>query len=106
MQALTNVLNYLKVQKVDIAKVCAAEQLVAIILTIFRQLTEKFGIAKVKEMLKDIVNSCYDSALEKQKAEGYIVLERGLATIPLSGIDVPFHSRYLWSGVMPFRACK
>ena len=33
-------------------------------------------------------------------------LERGLATIPLSGIGVPFHSCYLWSGVMPFRACK
>jgi fatty acid synthase subunit beta len=71
-----------------------------------RQLAEKFGIAKVKEMLKDIVKGCYDNAVEKQKAEGYIVLERGLATIPLSGIDVPFHSRYLWSGVMPFRACK
>jgi len=48
------------------------------------------------------VNSCYDSAVEKQKAEGYIVLERGLATIPLAGLDVPFHSRYLWSGVMSF----
>ncbi|KAI9439787.1 fatty acid synthase [Lactarius indigo] len=87
LQALTNVLNYLKVEKVDITK-----------------LTEKFGLAKVKEMLKDIVNNCYDRALEKQKAEGYIILERGLATIPLGGIDVPFHSRYLWSGVMPFRA--
>ena len=76
------------------------------ILTINPQLTEKFGLAKVKEMLKDIVNSCYDSALEKQKAEGYIVLERGLATIPLAGLDVPFHSRYLWSGVMPFRGCE
>jgi hypothetical protein len=69
------------------------------------QLTEQFGLAKVKDMLKDIVISCYDRALEKQKTEGYIVLERGLATIPLAGIDVPFHSRYLWSGVMPFRAC-
>ena len=57
-------------------------------------------------MLRDIVNSCYDSAVEKQKAEGYIVLERGLATIPLAGLDVPFHSRYLWSGVMPFRGCE
>jgi len=37
-------------------------------------------------MLKDIVNSCYDSALEKQKTEGYIVLERGLATIPLASM--------------------
>lgn len=25
-----------------------------------------------------------------------------LATIPLPGIDVPFHSKYLWSGVQPF----
>jgi hypothetical protein len=31
-------------------------------------------------MLKDTVNSWYDSTVEKQKAEGYIVLERGLAT--------------------------
>jgi fatty acid synthase subunit alpha len=95
LQALTNVLNYLKVQKVDITKVCVAGQLAAIKLTLPRQLTEKFSIAKIKEMLKDIVNSCYDRALEKQKAEGYLVLERGLAMIPLAGIDVPFHSRYL-----------
>ena len=106
LQALTTVLNYLKVRTINITKVCVAGQLAAIKLTIPRQLTEKFGIAKVKEMLKDIVNSCYDRVLEKQKAESYIVLERGLATIPLSGIDVPFHSRYLWSGIMPFCACK
>jgi len=106
LQALTNVLNYLKVEKVDVTKVSIAPQLTTILLIIYPQLTEKFGVAKVKEMLKDIVNSCFESALEKQKAEGYIVLERGLATIPLSGIDVPFHSRYLWSGVIPFHACE
>ncbi|KAH9954799.1 hypothetical protein BC827DRAFT_1379315 [Russula dissimulans] len=80
LQALTNVLNYLKMHEVD--------------------------VTKVKEMLKDIVNDCYESALEKPKTEGYITLERasGLATIPLSGIDAPFHSCYPWSGVMPFRA--
>ena len=43
---------------------------------------------------------------EKQKRDDYIVLERGFATIPLPGIDVSFHSRYLWAGVMPFRACE
>ena len=90
----------------NINKVCAAGQLAAIKLTIPHQLTEKFGIAKVKEMLKDIVNSCYNYVLEKQKAESYIVLERGLTMIPISGIDVPFHLCYLWSGVMPFCACK
>jgi fatty acid synthase subunit beta len=66
---------------------------------------ETFSVEKVKEMLSDIVKSCFEKAQEKQKFEGYIKLERGFATIPLPGIDVPFHSRYLWAGVLPFRAC-
>ncbi len=57
-------------------------------------------------MLGEIVNSCYQKAKEIYDKEGYITLERGFATIPLPGIDVPFHSRYLWAGVMPFRACE
>jgi hypothetical protein len=57
-------------------------------------------------MLGDIVKSCFEKTQEQQKAEGYIKLERGFATTPLPGIDVPFHSRYLWAGVLPFRACK
>ncbi|TFK33214.1 fatty acid synthase [Crucibulum laeve] len=87
LQTMTNVLNYLKIQKIDIA-----------------QLTQTFTVEKVKEMLAEIVKSCYEKALEQQKAEGHITLERGFATIPLPGIDVPFHSRYLWAGVLPFRA--
>lgn len=70
------------------------------------QLAQQFSLEKVKEMLADIVKSCDDKAKEQQVNEGYIKLERGFATIPLPGIDVPFHSRYLWAGVMPFRACK
>jgi fatty acid synthase subunit alpha len=58
-------------------------------------------------VLGDIVKSCYEKAQGQQKAEGYYIkLERGFATIPLPGIDVPFYFRYLWAGVMPFRACK
>ena len=57
-------------------------------------------------MLGEIVDSCFKRAQELQRTEGYIKLERGFATIPLPGIDVPFHSRYLWAGVLPFRACK
>ena len=57
-------------------------------------------------MLAEIIDNSYQKAQELQKSEGYIKLERGFATIPLPGIDVPFHSRYLWAGVMPFRACK
>ena len=82
-----------------------AGQRFTIILTIHYQLTESFGLTEIKEVLKDIVKCCYDSVLERQKAEGHIVLERGLAMFPLSGIDAPSHSRYLWSGVLPFRAC-
>ena len=70
------------------------------------QLAEKFSLEKVKEMLLEIIESCFQKAQEQKKAEGHIKLERGFATIPLPGIDVPFHSRYLWAGVMPFRACK
>ncbi len=57
-------------------------------------------------MLADIVDECHKASVEKQKSEGYIMLERGFATIPLLGIDVPFHSRYLLVGAMPFRACE
>ncbi len=37
----------------------------AIKLMLSHQLTEKFGIVKVKKLLKDIVNNCYDCILEK-----------------------------------------
>ena len=57
-------------------------------------------------MLGEIIKSCHEKSVEQQKTHGYINLERGFATIPLPGIDVPFHSRYLWAGVMPFRACE
>jgi hypothetical protein len=57
-------------------------------------------------MLGDVIQGCHEKSVEKKTAEGFIKLERGFATIPLPGIDVPFHSRYLWAGVMPFRACE
>ena len=105
LETMTNVLNYLKIQKVDLAKVSQAVRTMPIG-TYAPQLSEKFTVEEVKKMLGDIIDSCFSSAQEKQKKDGYIVLERGFATIPLPGIDVPFHSRYLWAGVMPFRACK
>ena len=70
------------------------------------QLTERFTVEQVKEMLGEIVDSSFKKAQELQQQEGYIKLERGFATIPLPGIDVPFHSRYLWAGVLPLNACK
>jgi fatty acid synthase subunit alpha, fungi type len=69
------------------------------------KLVAKIGEEKAKEMLSQVLEESHAKAQAKQKAEGYIKLERGFATIPLPGIDVPFHSRYLWAGVLPFRAC-
>ena len=107
LQMMINVLNYLKVQKVDLAKV-SKKELVTLVNAHAHapQLSEKFTIEEVKKMLGEIIKSCFASAQEKQRKDGYIILERGFATIPLPGIDVPFHSRYLWAGVMTFRACK
>ncbi|KAH8723176.1 fatty acid synthase beta subunit dehydratase [Phaeosphaeriaceae sp. PMI808] len=42
-----------------------------------------------------------DTALSRQSSLS--PLQRGKATIPLPGIDVPFHSSYLRAGVAPFR---
>lgn len=108
MEGLTNVLNYLKVEKVDIAKVRTlyVERSRTSSCTLCAQLTLTLPVEKVREKLTKIVDECLQRAYARQDTEGYILLERGFATIPLPGIDVPFHSRYLWAGVMPFRACK
>ncbi|KAG0657455.1 3-oxoacyl-[acyl-carrier-protein] synthase, partial [Rhodotorula mucilaginosa] len=81
-----NVLNFLKVQKIDLVK-----------------LTETMLIEQVKEHLCEIVDECVQKARDLQAKTGFVTLERGFATIPLPGIDVPFHSRYLWAGGTPFR---
>lgn len=47
-----------------------------------------------------------DTVFARQQRKGGLTtapLQRGKATIPLPGIDVPFHSSYLRAGVAPFR---
>ena len=51
-------------------------------------MTQQLSVEKVKEMLDESHKSSHDSAVEKQKSDGYIILKRGFATIPLPGIDV------------------
>ena len=86
LATLTNVLNMLKIQKIDLEK-----------------LAGMMSIDELKEKLAEIIDGCYDMAREKETKDGGVNLERGFATIPLPGIDVPFHSRYLWPGVLSFR---
>ncbi|KAF2147720.1 beta subunit of fatty acid synthase [Myriangium duriaei CBS 260.36] len=84
LDCLTNVTNYLKAQKIDI-----------------QQLTQTLSIEDVKKHLVDIIQECAKQTEGKPRP---IDLQRGFATIPLKGIDVPFHSTFLRSGVKPFRS--
>lgn len=44
------------------------------------------------------------SVAEAQRLASPITLQRGTATIPLQGIDVPFHSAHLRPGVPSYRS--
>jgi len=84
LDCLTNVLNFLKIQKIDI-----------------QALMTKMSLEDVKAKLVEIIRSAAEETEAKPKP---LELQRGLATIPLRGIDVPFHSTFLRSGVKPFRS--
>ncbi|KAK6458738.1 S-acyl fatty acid synthase thioesterase [Scheffersomyces xylosifermentans] len=88
LDTLTNVLNVIKLNKIDIVKLQAT-----------------LSIEEVKEHLKEIISEV--SAQSEAKPQP-IDLQRGFAVIPLKGISVPFHSSYLMSGVKPFQRflCK
>ncbi|KAF7546585.1 hypothetical protein G7Z17_g8332 [Cylindrodendrum hubeiense] len=82
LDTLAGVTNFLKVQKVDFEEM-------------------KSNLEEAKGHLSEIIRGCAEKTLSKPVP---IELERGFATIPLRGIDVPFHSTFLRSGVKPFRS--
>ncbi|PQE17936.1 fatty acid synthase beta subunit dehydratase protein [Rutstroemia sp. NJR-2017a WRK4] len=84
LDTLTGVTNYLKAQKIDI-----------------QQLMQTLSLEDVKAHLVEIIRECAKQTEAKPKP---LDLQRGFATIPLKGIDVPFHSTFLRSGVKPFRS--
>ena len=84
LDCMTNVLNVLKMQKIDI-----------------QALMEQMDLEDVKAHLVEIISECAKKTKAKPQP---IDLERGFAVIPLKGIDVPFHSTFLRSGVKPFRS--
>lgn len=88
LDTLTNVLNVIKLNKIDIVK-----------------LQETMSLDEVRAHLKEIIDEV--SAQSSAKPQP-IDLQRGFAVIPLKGISVPFHSSYLMSGVKPFQRflCK
>lgn len=82
LDTLTNVLNVIKLNKIDIVK-----------------LQESMSLDQVRAHLKEIIDEVAAQAVAKPQP---IDLQRGFAVIPLKGISVPFHSSYLMSGVKPF----
>ncbi|CAM1511185.1 Fc.00g086980.m01.CDS01 [Cosmosporella sp. VM-42] len=82
LDTLAGVTNFIKVQKIDVESI-------------------KDNIEEAKEALRQIIRGCAEKTLTKPQP---LELERGFATIPLRGIDVPFHSTFLRSGVKPFRS--
>ncbi|KAI0243885.1 fatty acid synthase alpha subunit Lsd1, partial [Massospora cicadina] len=87
LDALTSVLNYMKSAKLDLGN-----------------LIQTMTLDQVKEKLIIIIKEALAKAQAKKAKDGHIVLERGVATIPLPGLDVPFHSNFLINGVVPFRS--
>jgi fatty acid synthase subunit beta len=88
LDTISNVFNVLKTQNIELDK-----------------LMNTMSMEDLKAQLSEIVDLCKAKSLEKAKASGgRLELERGYATIPLKGIDVPFHSSFLRNGVKPFRA--
>lgn len=86
LDCLTNVTNYLKQQQIDI-----------------NSLLQTLSLDDVRAHLVKIIEGCAEQTRTKAAA-GPLELQRGFATIPLKGIDVPFHSTFLRSGVKPFRS--
>ncbi|RAH54459.1 malonyl CoA-acyl carrier protein transacylase [Aspergillus piperis CBS 112811] len=56
----------------------------------------------IRASILDTLHQCASAAKAKPQP---IQLERGVATVPLRGIDVPFHSSFLSPGITAFRAC-
>jgi hypothetical protein len=51
----------------------------------------------------DILAIVRKQIVEANSLSKHVTLERGTATIPLKGIDVPFHSSYIRNGVESYR---
>ncbi len=62
---------------------------------------QKLSLEDVRAHLVTIIEECARTTRAKPRP---VELQRGFATIPLRGIDVPFHSTFLRSGVKPFRS--
>ncbi|OLY80881.1 Fatty acid synthase subunit alpha [Smittium mucronatum] len=87
LSTLAHVTDHLASQKLDLT-----------------EMIKTISLEKVLEQLTDIISSVLKKVEHNIETKGRVVMERSHATIPLSGIDVPFHSSFLLPGVGPFRS--
>merc|ERR1719157_305401 len=96
---LLQIVNY----NVDPSQLVVAGDLTS--LTALMHACNKLKSTKEEPVMGNIVSEAVDQARKDLAgSSGYLQLKRGGATIPLEGIDVPFHSRFLPSGVSFFRS--
>ncbi|KAI9745826.1 MAG: hypothetical protein M1818_000507 [Claussenomyces sp. TS43310] len=90
LQCMTDVLDTIAAQKIDV-HVPKDSHFSA------PALSSTFKMAA-----SEIVSRCAAAAAARK---GRVELSRGRASIPLKGVDVPFHSSFLTPGVSAFRRC-
>ncbi|PVV05312.1 hypothetical protein BB560_000171 [Smittium megazygosporum] len=86
LQVLSDVLDYFTSQKLDLS-----------------EMMKTTPINDVLERLNQMISKALTNVNERIEKNGRIKLTRSNSTIPLQGIDVPFHSSFLLPGVTPFR---
>ncbi|KAI8915921.1 hypothetical protein EDD86DRAFT_221808, partial [Gorgonomyces haynaldii] len=67
------------------------------------ELLQTKTLEQVQEMLQELIQEMQQTTQKRLEEQKFLVPERGLATIPLQGIDVPFHSSFLSNGITTFR---
>ncbi|OJJ69732.1 hypothetical protein ASPBRDRAFT_198373 [Aspergillus brasiliensis CBS 101740] len=63
------------------------------------------GAQPLEDIRASILGPLHQCASAAKAKPQPIQLQRGVATVPLRGIDVPFHSSFLSPGITAFRAC-
>ncbi|KAF7715220.1 PKS/NRPS-like protein biosynthetic cluster [Penicillium ucsense] len=99
-QLLLEIVNF---NVLSVQYVCAGQLHALHCLTLV--LDHLHGLSEIPKVLADL-DALVDSKLaDFMRTKTPTVLTRGCATIPLRGIDVPFHSSSLLPGVAGFRRC-
>ena len=100
---LIQVVNYnVKDLQYVVAGHVVALEILSVVLTAAQMKPE--SLKAPAKIIEDAVATIAAKERKCQETGVPFTMARGTATIPLPGIDVPFHSRYLMGGVPAFRA--